>query len=66
MIYPMPRRTLPISSLWFQGAILTYLAGFTILGVLAYLTYRISRRFRSVWLRRAAKLCSRGTTFLTG
>ena len=40
MIYPMPRRTLPISSLWFQGAILTYLVGFTILGILAYLTYR--------------------------
>lgn len=29
----------PISSWWFQGAILTYLLGFTILGILAYLTY---------------------------
>lgn len=31
---------MPISSGWFQGAILTYLIGFTVLGVLAYLVYR--------------------------
>jgi nitric oxide reductase subunit B len=30
---------MPISSWWLQGAILTYLVGFSILGVLAYLTY---------------------------
>jgi nitric oxide reductase subunit B len=31
---------MPISSFWFQGAVLTYLVGFTVLGVLAYLVYR--------------------------
>jgi nitric oxide reductase subunit B len=31
---------MPISSLWFQGAVLTYLFGFTVLGILAYLVYR--------------------------
>jgi nitric oxide reductase subunit B len=31
---------MPISSRWFQGAVLTYLIGFTVLGVLAYLVYR--------------------------
>ena len=36
----MAREPMPISSLWFQGAMLTYLFGFTVLGVLAYLTYR--------------------------
>jgi nitric oxide reductase subunit B len=36
----MPRRTMPISSLWAQGAILTYIIGFSLLGMLAYLTYR--------------------------
>jgi nitric oxide reductase subunit B len=35
----MPRRSIPISSWWFQGAILTYVVGFSVLGVLAYLTY---------------------------
>ena len=30
----------PIARWWFQGAILTYLVGFTVLGVLAYLVYR--------------------------
>lgn len=30
---------MPISRLWFQGALLTYWVGFTILGILAYLTY---------------------------
>jgi nitric oxide reductase subunit B len=35
----MPQRTLPISRWWFQGAILTYLVGFSILGFLAWLTY---------------------------
>jgi nitric oxide reductase subunit B len=34
------REPLPISSLWFQGAILTYLIGFSILGVLAYVVYQ--------------------------
>jgi nitric oxide reductase subunit B len=36
----MAREPMPISSWWFQGALLTYLIGFTILGVLAYLVYR--------------------------
>jgi nitric oxide reductase subunit B len=31
---------MPISSRWFQGAVLTYLVGFTVLGVLAYVVYR--------------------------
>lgn len=34
------RRPMPIGSGWFQGAILTYLFGFTVLGVLAYLVYQ--------------------------
>ena len=34
------RQSMPISSLWLQGAVLTYLVGFTVLGVLAYLVYR--------------------------
>ena len=36
----MARQAMPISSRWFQGAILTYLLGFTVLGMLAYLVYR--------------------------
>jgi nitric oxide reductase subunit B len=36
----MAREPMPISSLWFQGAMLTYLLGFTVLGLLAYLVYR--------------------------
>ena len=36
----MTRRPMPISSRWFQGAVLTYLLGFTVLGILAYLVYR--------------------------
>jgi nitric oxide reductase subunit B len=36
----MARQPMPISSLWFQGAVLTYLFGFTVLGILAYLVYR--------------------------
>ncbi|MCL5742583.1 MAG: hypothetical protein M1541_01460, partial [Acidobacteria bacterium] len=32
-------RTLPISSWWFQGAIITYIVGFAILGINAYLVY---------------------------
>jgi nitric oxide reductase subunit B len=36
----MARQPMPISSRWFQGAVLTYLIGFTVLGVLAYLVYR--------------------------
>ena len=36
----MSREPMPISSRWFQGAVLTYLVGFTVLGVLAYLVYR--------------------------
>jgi nitric oxide reductase subunit B len=36
----MPRKEMPISSWWLQGAILTYLVGFSILGVLAYLAYQ--------------------------
>jgi nitric oxide reductase subunit B len=35
----MMRRELPISRWWMQGAILTYLVGFCILGFLAYLGY---------------------------
>jgi nitric oxide reductase subunit B len=31
---------MPISARWFQGAMLTYLIGFTVRGVLAYLVYR--------------------------
>jgi nitric oxide reductase subunit B len=36
----MPREPMPIARGWFQGALLTYLVGFTVLGVLAYLVYR--------------------------
>src|SRR6185503_14542495 len=36
----MTRGNMPISSRWFQGAMLTYLFGFTVLGMLAYLVYR--------------------------
>ena len=36
----MARENMPISSRWFQGAVLTYLFGFTVLGILAYLIYR--------------------------
>ncbi|HEX9787246.1 MAG TPA: nitric-oxide reductase large subunit, partial [Candidatus Binatia bacterium] len=36
----MAREPMPISSRWFQGAMLTYLFGFTVLGILAYLVYR--------------------------
>ncbi|HXR34766.1 MAG TPA: cbb3-type cytochrome c oxidase subunit I [Candidatus Binataceae bacterium] len=36
----MERRGMPISSWWLQGAILTYLVGFCILGILAYLGYQ--------------------------
>ncbi len=36
----MPRREMPISRWWLQGAILTYLVGFCILGILAYLAYQ--------------------------
>jgi nitric oxide reductase subunit B len=35
----MPHRTMPISSWWFQGAIVTFMIGFAILGYLAYLVY---------------------------
>ena len=37
------RRPTPIASGWFQGAILTYLFGFTVLGILAFLTYYPNR-----------------------
>jgi nitric oxide reductase subunit B len=36
----MAQRMMPISSRWFQGAVVTYLIGFTVLGILAYLVYR--------------------------
>jgi len=36
----MAQRTMPISNRWFQGAVVTYLIGFTVLGILAYLVYR--------------------------
>jgi len=36
----MDRRAMPISSGWLQAAILTYLFGFSVLGVLAYLVYQ--------------------------
>ena len=42
----MTREPMPISSLWFQGAVLTYLLGFTVLGLLAYLVYRDVRALR--------------------
>jgi nitric oxide reductase subunit B len=35
----MARIPMPISRWWLQGAILTYLFGFTVLGILTYLTY---------------------------
>ncbi len=35
----MPRQRFPISSWWFQGAIITYLFGFAVLGLLAYFVY---------------------------
>ncbi len=35
----MERGSMPISSRWAQGAILTYVVGFCILGILAYLVY---------------------------
>ncbi len=35
----MPRRPMPIASAWYQWAILTFVAGFAILGILAYLAY---------------------------
>ena len=35
----MTRIPMPISRWWLQGAILTYLFGFTVLGILTYLTY---------------------------
>ncbi|MBZ5551579.1 MAG: cbb3-type cytochrome c oxidase subunit I [Acidobacteriia bacterium] len=36
----MERQSMPISPRWLQGAILTYIVGFSILGVLAYLVYQ--------------------------
>ena len=36
----MAKKIMPISSRWFQGAVVTYLLGFTVLGILAYLVYR--------------------------
>ena len=39
----MARQPMPISSRWFQGAMLTYLVGFTVLGMLAYLFIATSR-----------------------
>ena len=36
----MAREPMPISSRWFQRAVLTYLVGFTVLGILTYLVYR--------------------------
>ena len=36
----MAKKMMPISSRWFQGAVVTYLLGFTVLGILAYLVYR--------------------------
>ena len=35
----MSRSPMPISRWWLQGAILTYLVGFSVLGILTYLTY---------------------------
>ena len=31
----MAKKMMPISSRWFQGAVVTYLLGFTVLGILA-------------------------------
>ena len=36
----MAQSMMPISNRWFQGAVVTYLIGFTVLGILAYLVYR--------------------------
>ena len=36
----MERRSMPIARGWFQAAVLTYLIGFSVLGVLAYLVVR--------------------------
>jgi nitric oxide reductase subunit B len=36
----MDKRSLPIARGWFQAAVLTYLIGFSVLGVLAHLVYR--------------------------
>ena len=33
------RQPMIVSSWWFQGAILTYILGFAVLGILAYLAY---------------------------
>jgi hypothetical protein len=45
---------MPISSLWFQGAVLNYLLDFTVFGLLAYLVYPgfRSRDFmgKNLWL----------------
>ena len=58
----MAREPMPISSLWFQGAMLTYLLGFTVLGLLAYLVYRDQPRcLQKSW--RAIGSCSTGTIF---
>jgi len=47
----MTRESMPISSSWFQGAIITYLIGFTVLALLAY-----SRQYlQESW--RAKKFC---------
>jgi nitric oxide reductase subunit B len=35
----MSRKPMPVSSWWMQGAILTFLFGFSVLGMLAYFTY---------------------------
>jgi hypothetical protein len=39
MAVSISRKPMPVSSWWMQGAILTYLFGFLILGMLAYFTY---------------------------
>jgi nitric oxide reductase large subunit len=36
----MAKKMMPISSRWFQGAVVTYLLGFTVLGIPAFLVYR--------------------------
>jgi nitric oxide reductase subunit B len=36
----MAKKMMSISSRWFQGAVVTYLIGFTVLAILAYLVYR--------------------------
>jgi len=52
---------MPISSSWFQGAIITYLIGFTVLALLAYLVY-LDQPPLPERVVRAKKFCSPAMT----